>query len=106
MNRRNFVSTLLAAVPAALLFSKLGWAADPGADLPIAKESDPIPKSLNYCGNADKEKGKACKDRKDKEKATQYCNNCMFFTAAGKRGKDDVGKCQVITTGLVNAKGW
>jgi hypothetical protein len=63
-------------------------------------------KSLNYCENADKGKAKVCPIRKEPARVKQYCDGCQFYTAAGKRGKDDVGKCQILQNNLVKAKGW
>jgi hypothetical protein len=34
------------------------------------------------------------------------CKNCQLFTAAGKKGSDDVGKCAVIPGKLVKASGY
>lgn len=107
MNRRNFLSSAFFALPLIAVFSKYAWAqAKPNPDAPAVKESDPMAKGMNYCENADKGKAKVCPVRKEKERKDQYCEGCQFFTAAGKKGKDDVGNCQLLSNNLVKAKGW
>ena len=115
MNRRSFLAMLAVAVPAirALAQEKVPPAAAPAAtgpkpnpDAPMAKESDPMAKSLNYCENADKGKAKICPTRKEKDRKDQYCDGCQFYTGAGKKGKDDVGNCTILQGNLVKAKGW
>jgi hypothetical protein len=117
MNRRSFLQTTLAAIPALAVLRSLSWAQDAKkpdaanakpaeAEGTLAKESDPMAKSLNYCENADKGKNKVCPTRKEPARAKQYCDGCQFYTAAGTKGKDSVGKCQILQNNLVKSKGW
>ncbi|MEQ1879191.1 MAG: high-potential iron-sulfur protein [Bdellovibrionia bacterium] len=114
MNRRSFLALLVVSIPSLRAIAQEGAApAAPAAagpapkpDAPVAKESDPMPKALNYCESADKGKAKVCPTRKEKGREKQYCSNCQFYTAAGKKGKDDVGNCTILQGNLVKAKGW
>lgn len=102
VNRRSFlkISGLsLAAIPfATSLFQS---APSQAADLPMAKETDPMPKSLKYCDNG-KKPSAACADRKKKEKANQFCHNCQLYTKLD----DKKGKCMLIANAAVTADGW
>jgi len=102
INRRSFLKLTgisLAALPfASSLFSPPPARA---ADLPMAKETDPMPKSLKYCSNAKKPTAH-CADRKKKEKADQFCHNCQLFTKLD----DKKGKCMLITGAAVAYDGW
>jgi hypothetical protein len=109
MNRRDFVRSALAAVPFFTLLAKTSLATDAKApaagtktDLVMVKETDPMPKSLQYCDDADKKKGKVCPMRKEPARAKQYCEGCQFYTASGS----GVGKCQILQNQGVKAKGW
>jgi hypothetical protein len=133
MNRRIFLKALVVAAPVAAVIANIsraqtgdtkpaagGTKPPTGGTVPaaggaapageatgvVAKESDPMPKSLNYCENADKGKAKVCPTRKEPARAKQYCEVCQFYKAAGKKGKDNVGNCQILQNNLVKAKGW
>lgn len=102
LSRRSFLKRgvfTLAALPfASALFSHpVSYA----ADLPMAKETDPMPKSLKYCPNA-KKPSAACADRKKKEKADQFCHNCQLYTKLD----DKKGKCMLLSNMAVEADGW
>lgn len=102
VNRRSFlkISGLsLAALPFAS--SLFRGAPAYAADLPMAKETDAMPKSLKYCHDAKKPTA-ACADRKKKEKADQFCHNCQLFTKLD----DKKGKCMLITNAAVASDGW
>jgi hypothetical protein len=36
----------------------------------------------------------------------QHCENCSFFTKAGKKGSKEVGKCQIFQNQLVESTAW
>lgn len=102
VNRRSFlkISGLsLAALPFAS--SLFRGAPAYAADLPMAKETDAMSKSLKYCHDAKKPTA-ACADRKKKEKADQFCHNCQLFTKLD----DKKGKCMLITNAAVASDGW
>lgn len=71
----------------------------------LVPDTDPVAKALNYTHDASKatlrtkeKMGIAAKD--------QLCSNCSFFIADGELDGAKVGKCTMITTGLVKAGGW
>lgn len=102
LSRRSFLKRgafLLGALPfaSALLSNPVAQA----ADLPMAKETDPMPKTLKYCHDA-KKPSAACADRKKKEKADQFCHNCQLYTKLD----DKKGKCMLMTTLAVASDGW
>lgn len=94
----------LATLPLASSFLK-GSVAQAADAPPLAKESDPQPKSLGYCSNADKPT-KQCADRKAKDKKDQYCRNCQLYTKLSGEGKSEVGKCMLIPANSVTAIAW
>ncbi len=104
MQRRSFLKwtgTALCALPfLSSLFSPA--LAD---DLPPAKETDPMPKSLKYCPNADKPSAN-CPDRKKKERKDQYCHNCQLYTKLKGEKEKEVGKCLLIPKNTVAGQGW
>lgn len=71
------------------------------ADLPMAKETDAMPKSLKYCSNA-KKPDAACPDRKKKEHKDQFCHSCQLFTKID----DKKGKCMLMGNLAVSVDGW
>lgn len=97
----------LAALPFAnSLLSGLSTAGEAyAADaVPECKETDPMPKSLKYVGNADKApKGNP---RAAKDKAGQYCRTCQLYTKGSGEKDKEVGKCLVIPKCQVHAIGW
>ena len=105
-NRRNFLKlsgVALASIPLMNgLFQNTARAADA---LPLVKDSDPMPKSLKYCSDANKPT-KQCADRKAKDKKDQFCNNCQLYTKVSGEGKTEVGKCLLMTKNTVPAAAW
>jgi hypothetical protein len=107
MNRRHFLASSLFALPLLAALSRFAQAqAKPDPKAPLAKEGEGTGKALNYCENADKGKKKVCPIRAEKGREKQYCSGCQFYVAAGKKGKDEVGNCQILANNLVKAKGW
>lgn len=105
-SRRSFLKVSgisLATLPFA--GSLLSSSPAQAADLPLAKESDPMPKSLKYCPNGDKPSAN-CPDRKKPEKKGQYCNNCQLYTKLKGEKEDEVGKCLLMPKNAVTGKGW
>lgn len=106
-SRRSFLKVgglSLAALPFAssLLSSSPAQAA---AELPLAKETDPMAKSLKYCPNGDKPSAN-CQDRKKKERKDQYCTNCQLYTKIKGEKENEIGKCLVLPKNSVMGKGW
>ena len=109
-SRREFMKkafALAAAVPAARLLSggfnfTTAFAADVLPPLPAGKvavpDSDPVGKALGYITVA----SKADKKKYPQYKAGQTCATCSLYTPEDKNW----GKCQMIQSGLVTAKGW
>ena len=116
MNRRSFVQSL------AVLGGLAAWAGGAQAqtkrqpkkeaggaasgDAMCAKEAMAV--SINYAPNH-----KAVTDAKLKVEKQgvpfdkQFCNNCMFYSSAGKdKAGKDIGKCQLLQGCLVYGEGW
>ncbi len=104
-SRRSFLKIAgltIATLPAASsLLGSMAQAADPA----LVKDSDPLPKSLGFCSNADKPTAQ-CKDRKAKDKKDQYCHNCQLYTKLSGDGAKEVGKCLLMPTNSVPTNGW
>lgn len=64
--------------------------------------NDKAAEQLGYVADASKADTKKFPQLKSVEGKKQKCDNCMFYTKAN----DSWGQCQVIQSGLVNAKGW
>lgn len=100
-DRRSFLKYLGLGVVSIPVLGRIPSAF--AADLPMAKETDPMAKSLKFCLNADKPSA-ACPDRKKPEKKDQHCSNCQLFTKTSADGK--VGKCMLMTKNTVPGHGW
>ncbi len=104
-NRREFFqwAVVTFGVAGALDLTR-AWAAD--ASLPAGKTavppSDKVAEQLGYVADAAKADLKKYPQLKTPEGKKQKCDNCMFYT----KENDAWGKCQVIQSGLVTAKGW
>ncbi|MGE3262362.1 MAG: high-potential iron-sulfur protein [Bacteriovoracia bacterium] len=103
-NRRSFLKYLGLGIASVPLLGKIPSVAF-AADLPMAKETDPMPKSLKFCLDADKP-SKSCPDRKKAEKKDEYCHNCQLFTKTSGDGKAAIGKCMLMTKNTVPGHGW
>lgn len=110
-SRRQFIQSIaltVVALPfARTLFSggvtnALAKDAALPAGATAASESDPVAAAIGY--KADPKTIDLAKypQRKKKDVQKQNCGNCALYTATN----EGWGKCQMITTGLVNAKGW
>lgn len=76
-------------------------------DLPLVTPGQGMAASVNYHHNQADVKDKALKvERQGLPFEKQHCSGCMLFTAVGKKGKDEVGKCTLFANQLVNANGW
>jgi len=110
MTRREMLKGALLAIPgfmALLAAGKNAVAAEAkgaekksaGSDL--VSENDPTAKALKYVADSSKTaKGRPAKMGVDGDK--QVCSNCQFYT----KEDDNKGKCLMITSGKVSAKGW
>lgn len=104
LSRRSFLR-LSGAGLLALPFLALTGPNATAADLPAAKESDPLPKSLKYCENAHKPT-KSCADRKKPEKKDQFCHNCQLYTKLAGEKDQETGKCLLMPKYAVSGNGW
>jgi anaerobic selenocysteine-containing dehydrogenase len=98
-SRRDFLKktlALAAAVPAARLLTG-GFQFTTAFAAPVA-DTDPVAKALGYVPDAKK----TDKKKYPQYKAGQNCANCALYTAVDK----NAGKCQMIQSGEVSAKGW
>jgi hypothetical protein len=105
-SRRSFLKVSgisLATIPFA--GALLGSAPAQGADLPLAKETDAMPKSLKYCPNGDKPSSN-CPERKKADKKGQYCTNCQLYTKIKGEKDEEIGKCLLMPKNAVMGKGW
>lgn len=78
-------------------------------ELKEVSSDDPTAKALGYHSDAATVDPKAFPKRSGTEGAKQLCSTCILLVQTGLSipGKEGVyGKCSVIQTGLVNAKGW
>lgn len=105
-SRRDFIkktALVAAAVPALGLTSRiLSSTAHASGDVPAGMkpvaETDPVANAIGYkqdVKNIDKKKY-------PKRKPTEFCNNCALYTKANAGW----GKCSMLTSGVVSAKGW
>ena len=70
--------------------------------MPIAAEDDPVAKALGYVHDATKVDTVKFPKRAAADGATQFCHNCLQFTATS----DGWGTCTVIPGKRVAAAGW
>lgn len=105
-SRRNFLKVGGIALAAFAVMPKfLSSTPAHAEDLPLAKESDAMPKSLGYCPDANKPT-KQCADRKAKEKKDQFCHNCQLYTKSSGDGAKEIGKCMLMPKNTVPGNGW
>jgi hypothetical protein len=77
------------------------------ADLPLVEPGKGMAQSLNYVNSHNDVKDAALKiDRGGLPFAKQFCNNCMLYAAAGKKGADAVGKCTLFAGQVVKSNAW
>jgi hypothetical protein len=115
LQRRDFLKLVIAGVGAATVLPQLGYAeerrrggsAAAGGELPLAEPGKGAAGAVNYVHekSAVKDAGQK-KDRQGVPFAKQSCANCQLYTAHGKKGKDDVGKCTIFQGQVVKASGW
>lgn len=115
LSRRNFLKSL-ALVGAVIPFlgnplralaaeAKKGEAKKDEA-LPAGQkavsESDPVAMAIGYKANIKDVDYKKYPKRKEAAAKNDFCDNCALYTASN----GGWGKCQMLTSGLVAAKGW
>lgn len=118
-SRRNFFKVAAVSGLSLLAVSSIAQAeekrrAKPAAgggnadlDLPLVEPGKGMAASLNYQHSHADVKDKALKvDRQGLPFEKQLCSGCMLYTAVGKKGKDEVGKCTLFANQLVKANGW
>jgi len=101
-DRRGFfkwAGTAVAAVAASSIFP---FARARAQELKALDEKDPVAMALGYACEASKVDTKKWTKRAGKDGKTQFCDNCMFYSAP----KGNMGKCQIFPNNMVCAKGW
>jgi len=118
MERRNFLKMLVVAAGAASVLPRVALAeerrrggaaggAAAGGELPLVEPGKGMAKSLNYVHQGSQIKDPALKtERQGVPFAKQDCKGCQFYTANGKKGADDVGKCSLFPNQVVKSTGW
>jgi hypothetical protein len=110
-SRRSFIKKslfFLAAFPLANLTSLTQvWAAKkkevapPAGETPVS-EADAVASAVGYHHDATKTDYSRYPQRKKPDAKNQFCENCALYTKLN----EGWGRCQLITAGVVNAKGW
>ena len=95
VNRRRALRWLVGALlgiiaPIAEAMQKLGTL--------ISEKKNPEAVRLHFAHDA--RRAKARQDSK------AYCRNCTEYTRLGTIGADDVGRCNLLTGGVVRSRGW
>lgn len=107
-NRRQFLKTALLSLLALPFVNPMNRVAQAKGEEPLpagtnaVPETDAVASALGYKADASKVDFARYPQRKKPESKNQFCKNCALFTPANKSW----GKCQMITSGLVNANGW
>lgn len=96
ISRRSFILSLFGLIAATGTFRKSIAAAAP------ISETDPMASALGYKHDASKADSAKYPQLKKPEAKNQLCSNCSFY----KSESAEWGKCQLLQSGLVNAKGW
>ena len=113
--RRDFLKLMLVAAGAATVLPQLaiaeerrrGGSAAAAGDPPLVEPGKGAAASLNYVHKQSDIKDESLKkERQGMPFAKQNCANCQLYTANGKKGADDVGKCSIFPNQVVKAKGW
>ena len=110
-SRRSFISRslfFLAALPLSnfLSLSNL-WAAKkkeiapPAGETPVS-EADAVASAVGYKHEVSKIDFTRYPQRKKPDAKNQFCDNCALYTKLN----EGWGRCQLITAGVVNSKGW
>lgn len=100
MSRRQLLALSAAGLPLATLLASMPAAyATDAACKPVA-DNDPVATAIKYVPDATKAQNRPAK--MGVEGKDQTCQNCQLYTAGAK----DTGKCTMIATGCVSAKGW
>jgi len=116
VNRRVFFRGVAVGVPlCSVVLASTGALAQtaatdapkaPAAAAPALKlvpETDATAKALGYSPDATTAKRvkRGAVEAKD-----QFCSSCQMYTKSGTIGSDEVGKCLMLPSGAVKAKGW
>lgn len=107
--RRQFIrASLLAALTLPFLgllprafAGKKGDSALPAGTNAVS-ESDAVASALGYKASVVNIDFTKYPQRKKPEAKTQFCDNCALYTPSNTGW----GKCQMLTSGVVNSKGW
>ncbi|MCB0345329.1 MAG: high-potential iron-sulfur protein [Bdellovibrionales bacterium] len=100
--KRSILSAVSVPALALLMKPRVAWAS-PDSPVPAG---DPTATALGYVNDA---ASSAERSARGAEGAKQHCENCILFATAPHKidGHEGMwGKCNVIQSGLVNAKGW
>lgn len=108
--RRQFIKASLLAVAVlpflgyfrtALADKKKDDSALPAGEKAVS-ESDAVASAIGYKANVANIDFAKYPQRKKPEAKNQFCKNCALYTPSNKGW----GKCQMLTSGLVDANGW
>ena len=117
-NRREFFKQTLGVVGVVAagqvtlqsLLTQKSWAAGTAENcdkLPFVEPGKGMAASVNYVvKHADLKDAKLKTERQGVKWDKQVCKGCMLFTACGKKGADEVGKCTLFNGQVVKASAW
>lgn len=118
-NRRGFFKNslgfagVLATAPSILsalltsTSSSVAKAADTCGAATLVEPGKGMAASVNYHNKFSEVKDAKLKtERQGVKWGKQNCQGCMLFTACGKKGNDEVGKCTIFAGQIVKANGW
>lgn len=115
-SRRDFIKIAAGLAGLAVLMPKSvlaeggrggAAAAGAGGDLPLVEPGKGMAVGVNYVAKASDVKDAKLKvDRGGVPFAKQSCASCALYTAAGKKGGADVGKCAIFANQVVKGEGW
>ncbi len=64
--------------------------------------TDPVATAIGYASDATKIDFKKYPKRKEAAQKNNFCGNCALYTSEN----EGWGRCSMLTSGVVNAKGW
>jgi len=108
MRRREFV-TRVALLVAAIPFLGRAWVSEAlakeeplPAGMKAVPETDPVASAIGYKADVKNIDYAKYPQRKKPDAKNQFCENCSLYT----KSNASWGKCQMLTAGVVAAKGW
>lgn len=78
-----------------------------GAELPLVSPKDSNAMAVNYVEkHSDLKKAEMKTERQGVKFEAQFCSNCSFYKAAGKKNGKDAGPCQIFPGKWVLGEAW